>query len=301
MRRQRADLQRCRRPRANVPGRRRPGPGSRRGPARRSRRRGAPGGRAAAAPGSQRAAATSTGTSTRIDRSAARPPVAQRDQLAPARPGRDPARSPGTRWSTPAKRSVTTQSPAASAGSITWATCSARSAAIKQGLGPRPTGRARRGRGAGARSAAPDRRRPGLEGQRGRRAPRPARAAWVDLPQPSMPSSAMQATPGRHSERFGRCGVIARVAVSRRGVLGRRLRGRLLRGRPSSPRLLGRGLLGGGLLLGRRGLLRRRLLLAASRGRRPGARPAARTPARWSIDSTSSPLRSEALVVPSVT
>ena len=36
-------------------------------------------------------------------------------------------------------------------------------------------------------------------------------------------------------------------------------------------------------------------------GRRPGARPAARRPARWSIVSTSSPWRSEALVVPSVT
>ena len=72
---QRGAIAWCRRRRPSAPGRPRPGPGTPGAPAGRRRDRGAPAGRGAAGPDG--AWATSTGTSTRMERSGANPAVAQ--------------------------------------------------------------------------------------------------------------------------------------------------------------------------------------------------------------------------------
>src|SRR6202451_3406718 len=109
------------------------------------------------------------------------------------------------------------------------ATCSARSAAISsasvRGVGGAASGARRIWRNRDPTGVAP-----GSKVSRAARTSASARA-WVDLPQPSMPSSAMRRPRAGISERFGR-----------RSLLGA---GGLLR----RPALLGRG-----LLLGRRRL-----------------------------------------------
>ena len=278
----------CRRPRSSGRGRLRPGPGSPHGPGRRSHGPVAPDDRRH--PGSaarSRAAATSTLTSTRTERSAARPPVAH-GPASPARRARAPARNPDR----PGRSGVAVADHPLAGGERRLERPGPRARPGRPpSAAPRPAATAlvRPGVSRMRRKAAPTGVAPGSKVRRAPSASARARA-WVDLPQPSMPSSAIRRPRAGISERFGR-----RSLLRRGGLLG----GPGLLGRAFFPAFLP-GLLGRAFLLGPR-LLGRLRPSCASRARRPGARRAARTPARCRWTPPTSPLRRLALVVPSVT
>ena len=241
-------------------------------------------------------AATATGTSTSTVRSGRSPPVAHSTSVA-ARPGRAPVRSPGRPAS---RREPVGDHPAA----------------LRRGPGRSPRPRAGPGR---PPSAAPrparspaavtveeqgPQRRPSrvAPGSKVKTAPSRSarRRAWVVLPQPSMPSRAMR----RPRRAFGHPGLL--VLGRSTGATGSG-RGLLAPRAFFAARLLGRGLLGRCLLRPRpswpAAFLAGAFLAAFLRVEGPAARRSARSSeARSTVRlSTSSPRRSEALVVPSVT
>ena len=127
------------------------------------------------------------------------PPGRARPRRSPTPTGDAPrrraarGRSPGRRWSDPAKRSVTTWRPAASAGRDHLGHVLGPIRRHQQRLGPGVEPDRCRGRAGCARSRAPDHRAARLAGRHRVRGAAASRRAWVDLPQPSPPSKAMNA------------------------------------------------------------------------------------------------------------
>ena len=118
--------------------------------------------------------------------------------------------------------------------------------------------------------------------------------AWVDLPHPSMPSSAMRRPRAGTSEGFGRCGL-----HGRRPVAGCLLGGRRLLRRPffAAP-FFAVAFFAVDFFLAGAAFLAAFLFLAGPAARRSASSSEARS---MVMDSTASPLRRLALVVPSVT